>query len=601
MSKTMIVRKSGALIDWSAVIFFALFVLAVCPVRAGGQCPTWSQRTPENSPPERTEACMVYDKAHAVSIMFGGRFYDGTISTLFDDTWQWDGTNWTQLFPSTVPSARRGHSMAYDSAHGKVLMFGGGTPGVGVMNDTWEWDGVNWTQRFPTTVPAARSFPGMAYDAGRGVIVLFGGGTTTTNPFNDTYEWNGTNWTLRNPATKPPARGFPSMIYDERRGVSVMFGGKTIASDPAGANDTWEWNGTNWAVRTPPHKPAARMGHQMAYEVTSGVSLLFGGIPNVGSPNYFGDCWVWDGADWTQRITSSSPAARFSPAMTYDVARSKVVLNAGHNGVSLNDTWEFADCPADVVPPSPNPETFAINPQSASTTSIHMQATLATEADSPPVQYLFDYVSGSGGHDSSWQASNDYIDAGLTPNSFYSYRCKARDSSSLVNETGYSATVLAGTAIETPISVSFGAIDSSSIVVNADGSFSNSGLGSTGFYFEMTPAAGAGANAWVSNPTTTVTGLTPCTQYTFRAKARNFNADETPYTSQAIQVTSGCTSCALLGDVNGSGSLEGGDIAGFVHAKLGAPAPGEFPDCANYATGTLGGDVALFANDLLSP
>jgi hypothetical protein len=102
-----------------------------------------------------------------------------------------------------------------------------------------------------------------------------------------------------------------------------------------------------------------------------------------------------------------------------------------------------------------------------------MQASTATDASSPPVQYFFDYVSGSGGHDSAWQTSQDYTDTGLTPNSFYNYRCKARDSATPnPNETSYSMTILAGTAIETPTGVSFGATDNTSIVVNADGTFS---------------------------------------------------------------------------------------------------------------------------------
>ena len=50
-----------------------------------------------------------------------------------------------------------------------------------------------------------------------------------------------------------------------------------------------------------------------------------------------------------------------------------------------------------------------------------------------------------------------------------------------------------------------------------------------------------------------------------------------------------------------SAAVGGGDIAGFTHVKLGAPGPGEFPDCADYGTGTLEGDTALCVNDLLAP
>jgi hypothetical protein len=258
----------------------------------------------------------------------------------------------------------------------------------------------------------------------------------------------------------------------------------------------------------------------------------------------------------------------------------------------------------DVAPPTPSPMTFAIAPTPASTTSIMMQASLATDASSPPVQYFFDYVSGSGGHDSVWQASQDYTDTGLAPNTFFNYRVKARDSATPApNETGYSSNVLVGTAIETPTGVSFGTITDTSIVVTADGGpFTGLNFGSSGLFFEMVPAAGPDANVWENTDSTiTVTGLTPCTQYTFRVKARNLFANETAITSPFIAATTGCTGCALLGDMNGNMEVEGGDIAGFCHAKLGVPQGGEFPDCADYGTGTLDGDTALFVTDLLGP
>ena len=40
---------------------------------------------------------------------------------LLNDTWVWDGANWTQKSPQTSPSARWYQAMAYDSAHGQVV------------------------------------------------------------------------------------------------------------------------------------------------------------------------------------------------------------------------------------------------------------------------------------------------------------------------------------------------------------------------------------------------------------------------------------------------------------------------------------------------
>ena len=47
------------------------------------------------------------------------------------------------------------------------------------FNDTWAWDGLNWTQLSPTTSPAVRQFAGMAYDPIRDRTVLYGGQVPT--------------------------------------------------------------------------------------------------------------------------------------------------------------------------------------------------------------------------------------------------------------------------------------------------------------------------------------------------------------------------------------------------------------------------------------
>ena len=36
--------------------------------------------------------------------------------------------------------------MAYDSVRKKVVLFGGYPLGGGTIGDTWEWDGTDWTQ-----------------------------------------------------------------------------------------------------------------------------------------------------------------------------------------------------------------------------------------------------------------------------------------------------------------------------------------------------------------------------------------------------------------------------------------------------------------------
>ena len=99
--------------------------------------------------------------------------------------------------------------MAYDSARGRVVLFGGNGRDTGpgystnVLNDTWEWDGNAWAQRMPATnpdvpsslAPYMRTSFAMAYDSSRGLVVLFGG-VSSAVVFGDHWEYG--------PANQPP-------------------------------------------------------------------------------------------------------------------------------------------------------------------------------------------------------------------------------------------------------------------------------------------------------------------------------------------------------------------------------------------------------------
>ena len=127
----------------------------------------------------------------------------------FNDTWVWDGSNWTQKSPQTSPPGRQGHAMAYDAAHGQVVLFGGMEPNDNKLNDTWVWDGANWTQQFPQASPPERYLHAMAYDSAHGQVVLFGGTDSNRNYLDDTWVWDGANWTEKTPLTQPAGAGWP--------------------------------------------------------------------------------------------------------------------------------------------------------------------------------------------------------------------------------------------------------------------------------------------------------------------------------------------------------------------------------------------------------
>jgi hypothetical protein len=265
------------------------------------------------------------------------------------------------------------------------------------------------------------------------------------------------------------------------------------------------------------------------------------------------------------------------------------------------DSWTYTLDSSDWHPPQPSPMTYELPPAPLSTSEVTMTATQAID-DTPPVEYYFFWWGdGIGGDSSGWLSSNTYNDDGLVANTVYTYSVRTRDSADPRNYGTYSFPgASAATHIETPAGLTFGTITDTSIDVMADGVFSNLSIGQSGLFFEMTPAEGSGANAWVQNQTVSVTGLTLGTEYTFSVKARNQDGAETPSAGPFVQSTSGGTVCALSGDLDGDGVVTGSDISGYLRAKLGQPAePGEHPACADYGTGTLEGDTALFVADLL--
>jgi uncharacterized protein (TIGR03437 family) len=231
--------------QWRAVAGLALLL---APLVAGQTAADWAQKSPQTSPPARFAHAMAYDSAHGQVVLFGG---ENSANFLLSDTWVWDGANWTQKFPQTSPPAREAHAMVYDSAHGQVVLFGGNGGasllGPGYLNDTWVWDGANWTQESPQTSPPARFAHAMAYDSAHGQVVLFGG--TSASLFTDTWVWDGANWTEKSPPSSPLARDSHAMAYDSARDSVVSFGGTNASA--VFFNDTWTWNGGPLAVSPP--------------------------------------------------------------------------------------------------------------------------------------------------------------------------------------------------------------------------------------------------------------------------------------------------------------------------------------------------------------
>ena len=85
-------------------------------------------------PSLRTKYSLVYDSDRDVFVLFGG--LDST-STYFNDTWEYDGTNWKQIVAATPPAIRASAGMVYDPVRKVVVLFSG-ADGTSLFDETWE-------------------------------------------------------------------------------------------------------------------------------------------------------------------------------------------------------------------------------------------------------------------------------------------------------------------------------------------------------------------------------------------------------------------------------------------------------------------------------
>jgi hypothetical protein len=241
-------------------------------------------------PSPRYGSAIAYDIAQRQMVLFGG---SGAVGDPFkdqQDTWTWNGTKWTEVAAGGGPAARNLHGMAYDGAREEVVLFGGGpTFGGSTFNDTWEWDGTAWTQRFPVSAPSPRVALGMVYDGAHARTVLFGGGVGSQD-FSDTWTWDGTVWT-QVATTGPSARHALGMTYDSARHRTVLFGGGTTS--PQDLADTWEWDGASW-TQVASTGPPPRGATALAYDKARGKAVLFGGV-NTKNHVLLRDTWEWTG------------------------------------------------------------------------------------------------------------------------------------------------------------------------------------------------------------------------------------------------------------------------------------------------------------------
>jgi hypothetical protein len=307
--------------------------------------------------------------------MFGGyrasERYSYRVGVHLGETWEWNGSDWTQLMPLHTPVGRS--QAPFVSWQDTILMFGGQTAN-GIATDTWTWNGLDWVQQATAHAPEYCNSPAAAVG---GKVLMFCSARTADDHEGHTWEWDGSGWHERNPKTRPSNRyGHVLASFSDR---AVMYGGfadsgnaqetwvwdgddwtdvSTVPSPPArigyqaaqlgtelvlygaGTNETWSWNGARWGVAAPRSMPPARRDYAL---VTVGERvILFGGCCKPGANNtreYWDDTWQWDGQHWTPLTAAVRPPARAFTALTaLDDHAALLFGGLGASGL-LDDTW----------------------------------------------------------------------------------------------------------------------------------------------------------------------------------------------------------------------------------------------------------------------
>jgi hypothetical protein len=344
---------------------------------------TWIQRSPANSPPTTYYAEMVYDSKRRKVVMFGGGSGAGA-QALTDDTWEYNGVTWLKLNPLTKPPARGVHGLTYDSARERIVLFGGSqlllANGSTYLGDTWEFDGTSWTQLM-ISGPTPRMRSTLTYDPARRVTVLFGG--NDYDPRSDTWELKDGQWTQKQTVRTPRERSGHAAAFDSRRNKIVIFG----KSD--GVGDTWDFDGTEWTPRfvLPPRlhgfaaanflsgfvaftgqeafPSLALTNEAWRFSVDAGAWTkidanvvpgrafagfasdeahrrlwMYGGDSRISNPGgsvgtMHADTWFYDGLTWNSVLTVNAPSPGHAENMVFDIPRQRLLLARG------DGTWEF--------------------------------------------------------------------------------------------------------------------------------------------------------------------------------------------------------------------------------------------------------------------
>lgn len=264
-------------------------------------------------PPDRDRALMAHDELRGRTLLAGGI----ANASARQDTWEWNGTIWQQVIPTTQLNFNRAVRLVWAAQRGQILAVLGDNSVGGSPMELHGWTGANWVLVTGNGPPSFGDGFNAAWDGQRGVLVV--------HSLQGTWEWDGATWQQLTTGGPTP-RIHPLMVYDEARQRVVLYGGEAVIN--GNRTDTWEWNGIYWLERFSIARPDLYAANAtMAYDRARQRVVLHGGSSVSGNNN--GAVFEFDGTSWSQRTTRNGPTNLFGPSMAYHSASNRMVLYGG--------------------------------------------------------------------------------------------------------------------------------------------------------------------------------------------------------------------------------------------------------------------------------
>ena len=217
-----------------------------------------------------------------------------------NEMWRLDAGGWAKMSVAASPSMAH-HSMTYDSNRQVLVLCGRKNllSQTDLTYETWEFDGAAWSKKADIPTGIGGGDVEIAYDPLRRVTVLYAAGFSADS--TETWEFNGgTNtWAMKNPSKQPMAvPDGASMTFHETDGKVTLIVGKYDTASHADMDETWQWDGTEWA-QISGTQPTHALGGSMAFDSRRGEMVLL---------TTKMETWILTIAGWSKKTPASIPS-----------------------------------------------------------------------------------------------------------------------------------------------------------------------------------------------------------------------------------------------------------------------------------------------------